>query len=193
MFSGPTSFSFTRTHLFLGKRLFPERDTETGLLSFWSDISWGDGQSKEPCGALQSDKPVFFCHMNNRGVGLHFHRLKGSGGDVAALSGVCMCVPGGGQHTHTDTLTPTRMLGTGSGWRSLDELCAHPHHPSGHRWRCLGKGGEDICAVEGSAFWLSSRRGAGIHPPACPGFQSPKLSPSFCFHIEISRAPSGLG
>lgn len=150
-----------------------------------SDISWGDGQSKEPCGSLQSEKPVFFCNMNNRGVGLHFHRLKGSGGDTAVLSGVCVCVWGGG--TYTDTLTPTCMLGTGSGQRSPDEPCAHPHHPSGHRWRCLGKGGECIYAVENSAFWLSSRGGAGIHTPACQGSQSPKLSPSFCFHIQYKQ------
>lgn len=113
--------------------------------------------SKEPCGSLQSDKAVFFYNVNNRGVGLHFHRLKGSGGDTAVLSGVCV---GGGRHAHRHTHT-TCTLGTGSGKRSLDELCAHPHHLSGRRWRCLSKGGEWIYAVESSAFWLSSRGGAG--------------------------------
>lgn len=63
-------------------------------------MSWGAGQSKEPYSSLLSDKRVFFCNMNNWGVGLDFHRLKSSEGDAAVPSGVCVCA-GSDTHTHT--------------------------------------------------------------------------------------------
>lgn len=89
--------------------------------------------------------------MNNRDVNPDFHGLKSSEGDAAAMSGVCMCAGGrGAAHTQTHT-HPHAGWELVLGQRSLDELCAHLHQPSGHRRGCLGKGGEAVYDVGSSA------------------------------------------